>query len=225
MASQDRRAREKAKVHEKILGAARGLFLKHGYEAVSLRKIAEAIDYTAPAIYTHFKDKREVLMALCRADFGELTAGCLKLASVADPVERIRQAGRSYIRFAVEHPQQYQLMFMRTHPPDIEPAPEDLAKMNDPDQDGYALLRASVQQAIAEGRLRPELRDAELIAQVLWASMHGIASLQITHEHDPWVTWRSLDRRTSLMIDSVLRGMLLDPTQLDRPAATKGGRR
>lgn len=222
MTSVDRRAREKAKVQEKILAAARELFLAHGYEAVSLRKIAEAIDYTAPAIYTHFADKREVLMALCRADFGELTAACRKLGAFEDPVERIRQAGRAYVRFAVEHPQQYQMMFMRRHPPaDIAPGPEDLARMNDPDQDSYAFLRGTVQQAIDQGRLLPELKDAEVVSQVFWSAMHGIASLQITHRDDPWIGWRSLERRTNLMIDSLLGGML-------RPARApraKGGRR
>ena len=208
MTSNDRRAREQAAVKDKILAAARHLFVSEGYESVSMRRIAQAIDYTAPALYTHFKDKTELMAELCRRDFGTLAEHFNKLAKVADPVERIFRIGMSYIRFATDNPNHYRLMFLSTHPADLPPEPEDLKRMNDPDQDAYAFLRHTVAEAIDAGQFLPEHKDSHLIAQVLWAGVHGVASLQITHGQDPWITWRSLERRSRTICETTLRGFL-----------------
>lgn len=208
MPSTDRRARERAALQEKILAAARALFVAEGYEAVSLRRIAEAIEYTPPAIYTHFKDKSELMRELCRRDFGSLTEEMIKLARIDDPLRRVARYGLAYIRFGVEHPQHYRLMFMTPHPPDLEPDEKDLAQMNDPDSDGYAALRHALAEAVASGRIREEYADVELLAQIFWAAVHGVVSLQITHEHDPWITWRPLMKRARAMIGVTLRGVM-----------------
>ncbi len=203
-------------MQDKILNAARDLFLKDGYEAVSLRKIAEAIEYTPPALYTHFADKAEILRALCRQDFGRLTEAVVPLAEVSDPIERILAVGLTYIRFAVEHPHHYRFMFMTRHPAEVEPAPEDFAQKDNPDLDGYAFLRKAAGDAIAEGAFRPEYADAELCAQVLWAGVHGIASLEISMGGDPWINWRPVDARARAMCAALLRGLLREPARLDR---------
>ncbi len=201
---------------ERILGAAREMFLRDGFEAVSLRKIAESIGYTAPALYTHFSDKEEILAELCRRDFGALAVQFNKLARVADPVERIFRSGLGYIRFAIEHPNHYRLMFMTPNLGKIAPPTEaDIEAMNDPDQDAYAFLRHAVREALECGRFRPEYKDADLLAQTLWAGVHGVASLQITHGDCPWCDWRSLDKRSKAMCGSMLRGLLRNPDDLE----------
>lgn len=215
MSSEDRRAREKVAVQERILNAARELFVKEGFEAVSLRKIAEAIDYTAPALYTHFKDKTELVKALCRQDFGALSAALVRAARTADPVQRILRIGHGYIRFAVDNPHHYRFMMMTSHPPDVEPDAEDIAEKDDPERNGYAALRRAVADAIEQQLLRTEIKDAELGAQVLWAGVHGIASLEIAKGEDPWINWRSVERRSRLMCEGLLRGMLRDPARLE----------
>lgn len=212
----DRRLREQAAVREKILAAARELFIQNGFEAVSMRKIAQAIEYTPPAIYTHFADKATLMRELCAQDYRALADRFLRLSKIADPVERVLKAGLAYIRFAIDHPNHYRLMFMTPPPHGFEFEPEDLARMNDPEQDGYAFLTHSIQEAITLGRFRPEYHDAELIGQLLWAGVHGLASLQITHKNDPCVKWRSVERLSRGICESMLRGMLADPTELDR---------
>lgn len=216
MALTDRQLREQTAVREKILSAARDLFVEHGFEAVSLRKIADSIGYTAPALYTHFKDKSEILAEICRQDFASLSHVFNRLARVEDPVERIYRIGQTYVRFANEHPNHYRLMFMT---PDLgrlaPPTEEDLRQASDPDQDAYAFLKHAVRQAIDGGRFRADLKDEELITQTLWAGVHGVASLEITHGECPWVEHRSLDRRAKLMCGSVLRGLLADPSEME----------
>lgn len=208
MGSIDRRAREKAEVQEKILAAARELFIREGHEAVSMRKIAEAIEYTPPAIYTHFRDKADLIRALCRQDFGALSEAILRVSKVQDPVHRIIKIGQAYIRFAVEHPHHYKFMFMTPHPVDVEPDPESVAEKDDPERNGYAALRKAISDAMAAGHMAGEHRDAELVAQVFWAMVHGIASLEIAMGKDDWIDWRSLDKRSRLACESVLVGVL-----------------
>lgn len=216
MSPTERQVSEQAAVREKILNAARELFVKQGIEAVSLRKIADSIGYTAPALYTHFPDKQGILAELCRQDFAALAGAFLKLSRVADPVERIYRIGLGYIRFAIEHPNHYRLMFMTPSLATMAPpTPEDIASMDDPDRDAYAFLHKAVKEALAAGRFRPEYKDSELLAQTLWAGVHGVASLEITHSDCPWAGWRSLDRRSKTMCASVLRGLLKDPSEME----------
>ncbi len=205
MTSAERRARERREVSDKILDAARELFARHGYEAVTLRKIAQAIEYTPAAIYGHFRDKDELIRTLCTRDFDAFSAGMASLVSVANPLERIRRLGHEYIRFAVEHPQHYRLMFMS--PAGLDHDAEALERKGDPHRDGYAFLRLSVRQALEQGLLRREYADADLAAQTFWAGVHGVASLQITHAGDDWVEWRSIEARATAMIDGLAAGM------------------
>src|ERR1700683_4973661 len=102
----ERREREKQELRTKILDAARELFVTQGYDAVTMRKVAEKIEYSPTAIYLHFKDKDALVLELCRHDFRAFAARFLEVATIADPVERLRKAGWEYLAFASEHPQQ-----------------------------------------------------------------------------------------------------------------------
>ena len=202
--SQQRREREREEIRERILAAARDLFAKRGYAAVTMREIARRIEYTTTALYFHFRDKETLFRALCATDFLALAQRFQSIARIADPVERIRETGRAYIRFGLEHPNQYRFMFMTPHPP-IDPAMNPLEKGN-PEQDAYAFLRGAVAEAIAAGRFRPELSDPDLAAQLLWSGVHGLVGLRITHEG--WVEWRDLDTSVERMLDALYRGVL-----------------
>src|SRR6187549_2813704 len=104
MAHQQRREREKEAVRKKILDAARRLFIDQGYEAVTMRKIAKAIEYSPTAIYLHFRDKKAVMEAICDTDFLKLATRFRRIAEIADPIERLRAAGFAYSDFAMKHP-------------------------------------------------------------------------------------------------------------------------
>ena len=211
MGTIERRERERIELRQRILDAARELFATHGYEAVSMRKIAETIEYSPTAIYVHFRDKAALFHELCGQDFLALAGVLQELAAVADPVERLRRIGDAYITFALQHPNHYRLMFMtRADPAAVAPTEEDLRDKGNPTVDAYAFLKQAVTQAMQAGRLRPELRDPDLVAQVLWAGVHGIASLQITFENDPWIEWQPLPERKRVMLDALIRGLVAD---------------
>jgi AcrR family transcriptional regulator len=209
MAPTPRQLDEQARVREKILAAARDMFVTQGFEAVSLRKIAESIGYTAPALYTHFRDKADILSEICRQDFDSLAEHFNRLAKIESPVERIYQIGMTYIRFAKAYPNHYRLMFMT---PDLSrlapPTEEDLQHFDDPDHDAYAFLRRAVSEAMERGLFRAGLDDADLLTQTLWAGVHGVAAIEVTHSHCPWLELSPLDRRAETICEAVLRGLL-----------------
>lgn len=207
MGVKERREREKSEIRERILDAARELFVTEGYEGVSMRKVADRIEYSPTSIYLHFADKDDLFRELCHADFAALAEQLNVLAQHPDPVERIRQTGLAYIQFGKHYPNHYKLMFMTAHPP-AELNEADCEVKGNPEKDAYAMLRFLVQQAIEAGVFRDEYRDAELISQTLWAAMHGVISLQIAKGGDQWVEWVSLDDRATTMADVILRGFL-----------------
>jgi AcrR family transcriptional regulator len=211
MGTSERREREKLELKTRILDAARELFATEGYEAVTMRKIAERIEYSATAIYAHFKDKDALIRELCQADFATFAQKFAAFLFVEDPVERFKRAGLAYFEFALENPQHYRLMFMTARPARVEEP--DAAEMADPTRNAYAFLRQTVCDAMARGLVRPELTDPEMVAQTVWAALHGVVALQITAycPNDAWMTWASVEDRRDAMLQLVLRGVLRDP--------------
>jgi len=224
MGLKERRERERNELRGQILDAARELFLREGYDAVSMRRIADAIEYSPTAIYVYFKDKESLIRELCRVDFGNLAGAVANLAKIADPIERIRQLGVAYVRFAVQKPNHYRLMFMTTFS-GVRPTAADIERKNDPDQDAYAFLNQAVREGLAAGRFRPELTNPELRAQVLWSTVHGVASLHIVKGSDPLLEWAPLEERTNLAIEAMLRGLISEDGGAGKDARAKGRKR
>jgi AcrR family transcriptional regulator len=207
MGPTERREREKQEVRKKILDAARELFATLGYDAVTMRKIAEKIDYSPTAIYLHFKDKEELIRELCENDFYTFSMRFAAVSAIDDLEERLRATGRAYVEFAMEHPNQYRLMFMTPHP--YEPDARHLRHRGNPREDAYAYLRQLLQECMDKGLMRPDVKDVEVAAQTVWASLHGVISLEITmcRNGDPWITWAPLKDRVELAIEAMIRGL------------------
>src|SRR5262249_14237873 len=167
----ERREREREEVRRKIMDAARDLFATEGYEKVTMRRIAEAIEYSPTTIYHHFEDKDDLVNALCEEDFAHLLAIFKSQLPPDDPPDRTRQLGRAYARFAIENPNHYCFMFM------TRAKYEKVPEASDSGQQSFAVLKTAVEKAIALGRFRPG--DAHEMAQVLWAGVHGAVALLI----------------------------------------------
>jgi AcrR family transcriptional regulator len=199
----ERRVREREEIRGKILDAARDLFVAEGYEAVTMRRIADRIEYSPTAIYFHFRDKESLLKELCEHDFLSLAQQFIAMQEISDPIEKLKATGKAYLQFGIDYPNHYRLMFMTPHPPITE---HELEKDN-PEEDAYAFLKAIVAQAIAAKRFRPEYKDVDLVAQIVWSGVHGVISLQIAKQNDDWVDWRPLEDRARVMIDVLIDGL------------------
>jgi len=206
LGTSERRERERQELRTRILDAARELFAEEGYDAVTMRRIADRIEYSPTAIYFHFRDKLALLRELCDEDFGALASGFQKIAQIEDPIDRLRQIGRAYVGFGLTHRNHYRLMFMTPHPEALKPEDSRL-KHGNPEEDSYAFLRATVAEAIAAGRLRPELEDPDLVSQMVWAGTHGVISLHIAKCKDAWVDWRNPTELAHAQIEVMIRGL------------------
>jgi len=195
-----RREREREELRRKILDAARELFAREGYERVTMRAIAQAIEYSPTAIYHHFEDKDDLVMALCEDDFGRLLGALRATPPPEDAVERVRQLGRAYARFALEHPNHYRFMFMT--PNKLEKPRE----VHSPGQQAFGLVRSAVADALERGQL--QARDATTAAQVLWSGLHGAVSLLITLRPEHWPDAPASPDLIDQVIEHGIRGYL-----------------
>lgn len=192
----ERREREREEVRRKILEAGRELLATLGYDRLTMRRIAEAIEYSPTTLYHHFEDKDDLVKAICEEHFSQLLVAFAPEALPADPVERIRQLGLAYTAFGLAHPNHYRFMFMNLpeHPHEISEA----AKRS------YALLRDAVAQAIASGRFVKG--DVDTTAQVLWASIHGAVALLITLRPEDFPLAPAAPDLARQVVDNGIRG-------------------
>jgi AcrR family transcriptional regulator len=199
---------ERQQLRTLIIDAARELFVTQGVEAVTMREIAKRIGYSATSIYLHFADKDTLLRAICDTDFLALASSLKDILQIADPVERLNAFGMGYAKYALSHPNHYRLMFM-TKRQGCSPELSSL-QQNNAEQDAYYQLKIVVNDVYVAGRFRPEFTDSELIAQTMWAGMHGVCSLEINMAEDAWVNWREISARLQLMQQVMMQGLLRD---------------
>ncbi|RXT06389.1 TetR/AcrR family transcriptional regulator [Ammoniphilus sp. CFH 90114] len=108
-----RKAVDKELTREMIMNVARMLFVKQGYQHVSMRKIAAELGYSHGAIYYHFKNKAELFYALVEEDFSLLNHELEEVMSLSAPsIEKIRQILLRFIRFGLTHQNHYEIMFL-----------------------------------------------------------------------------------------------------------------
>lgn len=192
----------KGEGHERraeILSAAERVFVEHGYEGATIRKIAEEVGLSSTALYMHFSDKASILHEICRGAFETLTAANRAILDApGTPEMRLRRMLLAYVDFGFAHPNAYRLIYL-TRPAEAREGAQSAAQ-----EVGIGLFRtfeAVVREAEAAGRLRG---DAAATAQALWAGGHGVVSLMITKPYFAWVE-RDLLVRTTL--DGLFEGL------------------
>ena len=168
-----RKEREKEEMRSLILDAALRIFREKGYEGVSIRNIAEAIEYSPATIYLYYKDKSEIFFALQYEAAALKRDHLLPAALVENPWDRLIEFGRRYIDFGMKHPDLYDLLFITRIPMEsIEN--QDCWKL------GIATHSFFVEtvQACVDARYFKST-DTEVIAYTLWCHAHGLVSLFI----------------------------------------------
>ncbi len=199
-----RRVRQKEATRDRILDAARELFVENGVEATTMRAIAARIDYTPTAIYHHFRDKEALIEELCYLDFRSLASALVRIGEIPDPLERIRRMGLAYADFGFDNPSQYKFMFM-TQSSHV-PLDKVRVEKNNPEQDAYGFLVMTVDEGLKKGLFRPEFQDEHQLAQLFWSGLHGLISLHIAKADDPWIEWSDPRATIKLAVDVMLRG-------------------
>jgi AcrR family transcriptional regulator len=201
MGVKERKARQKKFLRQEILDAASELFVRDGYENVSMRRIADKIEYSPTTIYIYFNDKADLLEQVCKETFGRLVLRLSKIMDQpGDPIDRLKKGLIAYIEFGLENPHEYRATFMM-------PIPEGLDKTkyqqgDSPGMQAFSFLIRGVTDCVKAGKL-PAV-NVELASQTLWAGIHGITSLLITKS---WFPWAGRDKVIHSTVDTLVAGL------------------
>ncbi|MFV3131764.1 TetR/AcrR family transcriptional regulator [Niveispirillum sp. KHB5.9] len=197
-----------------ILAVARDLFVAQGFEHASMRRIADAAGITPTSIYDHFEDKEALLTAIAEEFFDGLVAVMEVPVDAADPLKTLRQLMVNYVRYGLDRPNEYRLVFMTTlsrfipmlghrNCPFAENGVETPAgRKHAKALQSFGILQTGITQLAAAGLLRAD--DPEGFADSVWAMGHGIVSLIITKGAD---NFTPIDRWIDTSIDILLEGM------------------
>ncbi len=175
MGISERKDREKAEMRKIILDAAMELFVKEGYSGISIRKIAEKIEYSPGSIYTYFKDKDSIFYALHVEGFEKLYQKQIAAQGINDPVERLMAHGRAYIEFALENQEYYDLMFILREPIDFICKNERLDWTHG--KRSFELVVRNISECQAAGMFKNQ--NAVTVAFLFWSIVHGMVSIII----------------------------------------------
>ena len=169
MSVQDRRARERQQRERLIVATARELAETEGWDAVTTRRLAEAIQYSQPVLYSHFSGKDAIVRAVALEGFTQLAATLRDARHVArSPRPALLALARAYLEFAHTRPALYDAMFTLAELPFAQPdTPAPLHQ-------AFAELR----QALAP--FAPP-RNVDTLAEVVWSALHGLATLSRSH--------------------------------------------
>jgi AcrR family transcriptional regulator len=170
----ERKERHKEELKRDILMAAKELFTQLGYEATSIRNIAEKIEYSPATVYLYYKDKAEIMHALHSEGFRMLVSYFGDIQNERRAFERLKGLGHAYIRFCLENPDMYNLIFVMKEPI------EHVSSCHDSEWDegdrAFDVLYKTVIDCQAEGYF-PGIEPYAL-SFMIWSTMHGLCTLR-----------------------------------------------
>lgn len=174
----DRVLKEKENLRNLILESSAKLLLEKGYEKFSLRQVAESIGYSATTIYLYFKDKDELLFSVILEGFKIFYEMLVEASQKKQKLEdKLKNVGIAYIKFAINNPSYYQVMFMQRSDLILK---EGVDIENTPMVKSLKLLEELVEKCIKEGVLKTHNeKDSNYFVRIIWSVVHGVASLYI----------------------------------------------
>jgi AcrR family transcriptional regulator len=195
---------------EEILQAAKDLFLEEGYDSTTIRRIADRVGISAPALYLYFRDKDALMLALCDQTFAHLMQAIDEIEqTVADPLERVRRFGEAYVRFGLTHPDEYRLVFLNPHIPEAIRKVGHRAATDDPTKPGVGgalvfkrLVNILVELEASGTKLN---YPPDTCGELCWMGLHGLVSAFILKPDFPWTDRELLIKG---MLDIHLQGIV-----------------
>lgn len=176
-----RREAQRGRLRDLLLVVAEEQLLEKGYEAFSLREVAEATQYTPTTIYRHFRDRDALIEAVLQKWFQKF-ARALEEADRPDaaPSERMMTLSDAYLRFALSQPERYRVMFLDR--PDIGVMPDESAHFRDDPAFGVLIRACEALCAAGEAGAHQPMQ----VAMMVWLGLHGVAAMAVaSHILDP----------------------------------------
>jgi AcrR family transcriptional regulator len=200
MGVKEKKAKRKEEFRHEILDAGRELLIKEGYEKFSMLKLAERIEYSSTTIYLYFKDKDDLLFAICEEIAERFLANLTDIRTTyIDPLESLRQALLYLIVFGFNNRNEFKVLFLTS--PKVYGTPDEFMKKESMARNCYFLFREMVRNCIATGKLQ-EI-DIDVLTQALAIATHGLATLTVYETSFPWVDRNVL---AHTLVEGLLRG-------------------
>ena len=169
----ERKERDRVEMRERIIDVAIEMFVKEGYEKTSIRNIAEKIEYSPATIYLYYKDKDELLYDVQAQAFDKLDAYFRDHVNAPDPLQRLEQIMKAYVRFGKKNPELYDLMFIIRAPMNVVEDKEDWRNCHD----AFGTLVQCLTECIEKKLVR--FNDPMVAAVSVWSMGHGLVSLDL----------------------------------------------
>ncbi len=190
----DRKSRERAEREDRIVAAARAIAESEGWEAVTIRRLANEIEYSQPVLYSHFASRDAIVAAVAVEGFKELAAALRAAADAADGQgDALMRVARGYFAFALSRPALYDAMFILPTQLMFAEA-ETRAEL----RDGFEAITAVVS---------PFCTDVEIVTETFWAALHGLAEL----ERSGRVRSGMHEKRIALVVQAIINAESAEP--------------
>jgi AcrR family transcriptional regulator len=180
MGIKERQERDREALRRRILDVARELFVAEGYQNVSMRKIAEGIEYSPAAIYGYFPSKDDIFFALAEEGFRLLHGPAMAEPAGVSPIERVYQMLWHFYAFSHDHPEYFALMFVERSVPSIRCVYERFAFAREVKQS----LITEIQRCIDSGEFSPKV-TAPVAFRLLMTPLVGVATLRLSDRLSP----------------------------------------
>lgn len=191
-------------LREEILDVSKELLIKNGFGNISMRKIAKRLDVTATSIYLYFKNKDELLLSLIEESINDLNRSLKNsLVDGDDPVEQFESIINAYIGYALNHPQEYEIIYMVR----AEEMPKYPKEKFEQIRDTYEIL----EKVIREGKEKElfEVDNPLISAYSIWAQTHGIVSVVLNKRLDTRIPTQQFINQA---VEHLVQGFLVQKT-------------
>lgn len=183
MSSKERKEQEKLELRKKILEAAKEILFEKGFDKLTMRAIAERIDYSPTTIYLYFKNKAELTTSLMEYAFEQLVGvlGTIDRTLFAnDPIGMLKEGLCVYIRHGAVNPHFYRMMTTSI----LEHTGDSIAlKEGTMNEKAFSVLEFGVKNCIEAGVI--DAKESGPVAAMLWAAIHGLTMILIDIPHFP----------------------------------------
>ena len=210
MGVKERHERDREVVTRKILDAARDLFVAEGYQNVSIRKVAEKVEYSPAAIYSYFASKDDIFLALAEEGFRILFTSKPDGTAATNPIDAIRAGFWHVYTFSKAHPEYYALMFLDRSVPRLSADWERFGFVREMKIEMAGLI----QRAIDSGAF-PPTTDPPAVFRILFAAIHGASTMCLCDRLEPGADSDGLARDT---LEAAIAGLRAGFTLSHRPA-------
>lgn len=175
------RTKRHLRTKQAILDAARAIIAAEGPAMLSMRALADRIDYSAAGLYEYFGSKEEIIAAVCDQGQQYLFEAMSEVDPTLPPAEHLYQIGQAYIRFALAHPDYFLLMFTGARQEMADLLPDAVQEQMVAKSAAYGILAHTIQRGIEDGTfpVRPDFGHDEM-TYAAWTTVHGIAMLRTT---------------------------------------------